>query len=68
MTFVYGGQVFGDSCGVAPVRNSVVVLVFENDRQITDLKGLRDSDLRVFGDLVNEAARKKSRVSAGTGR
>jgi hypothetical protein len=61
MTFVYGGQVFGDSCGVAPVRNSVVVLVFENDRQITDLKGLRDSDLRVFGDLAGEAAKRKQR-------
>lgn len=61
MPFVYGGQVFGDSCGVAPVRNSVVVLVLEDNRQITDPKGLRDSDLRVFGDLANEAAKRKQR-------
>lgn len=67
--FVYGGQVFEGSGGAFPVRGSTVVLAFENGRQIADPKGLRDSDALFFGDLVNQAAKKKDQMmSSGKSR
>ena len=69
MSFVYAGQVFDDSCGaLIPVSGSVAVLAFESGRQIAGPKGLKDSDARFFGDLADQAAKKKNQLSSGNGR
>ena len=61
MAFVFGGQVYQEESGAFPVRGSKVVLAFEGGRAITDAKGLRSSDFKVFGDLAAaEAAKKKN--------
>jgi hypothetical protein len=68
MAFVIAGQIFEGESGAFPVRGSTAAVVFEDGRAITDAKGLRAFDFKVFGDLAAQSVKRKSRVSAGGGR